>query len=66
MELPGTGHLIENPNMPVVSLSNHALFPKQQMTFGGSNIVLHSVGQIQVWEKLLNFFKTLDNNHQLK
>ena len=66
MSLPGTGHLIENPNMPVLSLSNHALFPKQQMTFGGSNTVLHSVGQINVWGKLLDFFKTLNNNYQLK
>ena len=61
MELPGTGHLVENPNMPVSHLTNHALFPKQQMTFGGSNILLHSIGQIKVWGKLLQFFKNIDN-----
>ena len=56
MTLPGTGHLIELPNAPVLSLTNHVLFPKQQVAMGGSNNYLHSKGQIKVWAKLLSFF----------
>ena len=59
MSIPGTGHLIELPNTPVLSLTNHAFFPKHQMTFGGSNIDLHSIGGIKVWQNMLEFFKVL-------
>ena len=56
--MPGTGHLIELPNVPVLSLTNHVLFPKQQVAMGGSNNYLPSIGQIKVWTKLFSFFHT--------
>ena len=59
MSLPGTGHIIDLPNSIHTILFNHVLFPKHQMTSGGSNIYLHSVGKIKVWQKMLEFFKDL-------
>ena len=59
MSLPGTGHMIELPNAAVSSIGRHAFFPRHQMTFGGSNIYLHSIGGIKVWQNMLEFFKVL-------
>ena len=59
MSLPGTGHMIELPNAAVLSIGKHAFFPRHQMTFGGSNIYLHSIGGIKVWQNMLEFFKVL-------
>ena len=59
MKLPGMGHLVELPNSPALAVTNHALFPKNQVVMGGSNTYLHSVGQIKVWKKLLDFFQAV-------
>ena len=59
MSLPGTGHIIDLPNSIHTTLYNHVLFPKHLMTFGGSDIYLHSLGKIKVWQKMLEFFKAL-------
>ena len=56
--LDGVGHLIELPNSPPVSISNHVLFPRDKVNMGGSNINLHSAGQLTAWRKLLDFFQT--------
>ena len=56
MTLPGAGHLIEVPNSPPVILSNHVLFPRNQVHMGGTNVDLHSKGQLKAWHKLLDFF----------
>ena len=57
--LAGVGHLIELPNSPPTSLSNHVLFPRNQVIMGGSNIKLHSVGQLTAWRKILDFFQNV-------
>ena len=54
--LEGVGHLIELPNSPPVSVSNHVLFPRDLVYMGGSDINLHSAGQLTAWGKLLDFF----------
>ena len=57
--LDGVGHMIDLPNSPPVSVSNHMLFPRDQVNMGGSNINLHSAGQLTAWGKLLDFFQTV-------
>ena len=57
--LEGVGHFIDLPNSPPVSVSNHVLFPRDLVYMGGSDINLHSVGQLTAWGKLLDFFRTV-------
>ena len=57
--LDGVGHMIDLPNSPPISISNHMLFPRDQVNMGGSNINLHSAGQLTAWGKLLDFFQTV-------
>jgi hypothetical protein len=56
MTLPGMGHLVDLPNSPPTIITNHALFPRNMVAMGGSDTILHSVGQIETWNKLLDFF----------
>jgi len=59
VELPGMGHLVDPPNCPVSVEATHPLLPKgKTIDYGGRDIQAHSLAQMEVWRRMLQFYKS--------
>merc|ERR1711915_946955 len=53
LKYPGLGHLLDPPNFPVCLEGTNPLLPKDKIVNYGGDIQLHSLAQIDVWDKVV-------------